>query len=381
MLSKVFAGKRGVLCRAREFTSAGTGQIREQVDGVRAYETSSLHPASSSPLCLAMHSVILYLLCIAAHILVLSLLSARRWHLSTDSGGHHPSLIPSNAIKLSGGVVAMWTLALPYAGPDDPLQQCGARVACFFFAFKLLDLAWTKSEEPPKLLQDRDRGSSGATTRARYVRLLLCEMRYHSFDIRAVQKARPMETASGKLVNTAIPPLVLVTAAYAFPIAETKCALLLCIIQNGLEGVHSLLHPRCPYSLFHRPFAAATLGDFWTLHWHASAVFLQSLAYRPCRKLVGRWFGVLSAFGLSGVWHGWAAAPLVDDERAMRLGLQVCTFFGMLGVGTIVERLVWGDRQGGMLQRVLAWMWALGWAGWCFRTLESHSKIAFLRKA
>ena len=282
-------------------------------------------------------------------------------------------------IKVSGLLVACGTLALPYRGPDDPLQQCGVRVVCFFYAFKLLDLALTKADDPPKLLRWSCKGRGAFMEQAEYVWLLLTEMRYHSFDNAAIQKGRPANQAGEDITNKVLPPLIIVTVAYAFPIAETKCLLLLCVIWNALEAVHSLLHPRCPHKLFYKPFSAATLGDFWTVHWHCSAVFLQSLAYKPGRRLVGRWSGVLTAFALSGVWHGWASMPLVDDEFALKLGLQVYTFFVMLGVGTLLERAIWRDKQRDLPQRCLVWGGSLAWAGWCFRTLECHSKIDFLR--
>ena len=325
-----------------------------------------------------MYGVTLYLLCVVSHIQVLSLLSARRWRLS-QSPAVRP--VPPLLINLLGIAVALATLALPYLGPDDPLQQCGVRVACFFYAFKLLDLALTKATNPPTLRNGKPNstGQADLSLHVKYVWFLLSDMRYRHFNIEVVQKGRPSHREKGRYTFAALTLVACAGAAWKLPIAETKCLLLLCLIQNTLEGLHSLLHPRCPYSLFYRPFAAASLGDFWTTHWHASAVFLQSLAYRPGRKLLGRWFGVLAAFAMSGLWHGWAAAPLVDDEYSVKLGLQVWVFFVMLGVGTLLERLIWQKQQGGILQRVLVWSWALGWAGWCFRTLECHSRIAFLK--
>lgn len=325
-----------------------------------------------------MHAVVLYLLCVSSHILVLSLLSARRWRLS-QSPTAQP--IPPLLINLLGSAVALATLALPYLGPDDPFQQCGVRVVCFFYAFKLLDLALTKASSPP-MFRNGDLNSNGPpafSSHVQYVWFLLTDMRYRHFDIEVIQKGRPSHGEAGRYSISAFTLAACAGAAWKVPIAETKCLLLLCLIQNALEGLHTLLHPWCPYNLFYRPFAAASLGNFWTIHWHASALFLQTLAYRPGGSLLGRWFGVLTAFALSGIWHGWAAAPLVDDEYTVKLGFQVWTFFVMLGVGTLLERLIWQKQQGGILQRVLVWSWALGWAGWCFRTLECHSRVAFLK--
>lgn len=325
-----------------------------------------------------MHIIPTYALCITSHIFVLSLLSVRRWQLT--NAPDRPLLVPSFSIRLCGSLAAVGTVWLPCLGPDDPFQQCGVRVASLFYALKLLDLALTKADEPPKLRNSN--GGDAVPEHVKYVWLLLTEMRYRAFDVEAAHKGRPSaRVAHRELASKMLPPVILTGVVYAFPIAETKCLLLLCLIQNGLEGVHTLLHPFCPYVLFYRPFVAATLGDFWTIHWHSSAVFLQSLAYKPVRRLLGRPGGIVAAFALSGVWHAWAAMPLAEEPHAVKLGLQVWIFFMMLGVGTLLERLVWRDKQGGWLQRVLVWTWSLCWAGWCFRTLEHHSMISFLRTA
>ena len=274
--------------------------------------------------------------------------------------------------------------------PNDPLAQCGARVVCFFYACKVLDLAIIKANMPPTRLES----GYGSTTRKEpakvetmmdhlvYAWLLLADMRYYSFDIAAVQKGR--QEPVGRLRSIAEPAtvtLILAPIAFLLQIPELLCLSLLMFLQANLEGLHTLLHPRCHHALFYKPLSASTMSVFWTTHWHACAnPWLQSLAYQPGKRYVGRWFGVLATFSLSGNWHGWASAALVDDDHAVLLGTQVWMFFVILGVICLGERLIWGKKQGGVLQKIVVWSLALMAAGQCFRTLQRHSKIDLLRK-
>ena len=289
--------------------------------------------------------------------------------------------------------MAILTFGLPYlTAQGDPLAQCGLRVVCFFYACKLLDLALTKADPPPVLLQT-DAGivrymATAVTNRkiwqdhAVYVWLLLTEMRYHCFDIAVVQKDRP--AAQRNYIRSVAIPLIEALAAAVLAIIiqlpKLKCFSLLLFLQCVLEGMHIILHPRCRYALFYQPLSASSMRSFWTVHWHAAALpFLQSLAYRPGRRYVGRWLAVLNTFSLSGAWHGWASAVLVDDQHAFLLGLQVLLLFVLFGVVCLAEQLVWGDQQRGMVQRSVAWGVAFIAAGQCFRTLQRHSKIDWLR--
>lgn len=55
--------------------------------------------------------------------------------------------------------------------------------------------------------------------------------------------------------------------------------------------------------LFYKPFAADSFSSFWATHWHAAAApFLHTLGYQPGKRYVGKWFGVLATFNLTGIW-------------------------------------------------------------------------------
>jgi len=256
-----------------------------------------------------------------------------------------------------------------------------------------LDLALARAEQPPTKLTTGTGGkrepASMTTTKDKwlYTWSLMSEMRYHSFDIVVQQKGRHAESTSAATAAawTYGPCLVLPTLAYAVPTPYTKVLALLLIIQLALEGVHTVMHPHCPHRLFHRPWAATSINEFWSTHWHACASpFLRSLAFKPAQRCVtpvfgkdaGNAAGVLAAFCLSGIWHGWTGAPLSISPW---FGVQIWAVFMAMGVGCLLERQIWAVRQGRMLQRVCVWMYVIASAGWCWKTLEQTSTLAWLR--
>lgn len=321
--------------------------------------------------------------CVSLHVVVVYCLATRRSALQSPRPFPRWRLV---AIQCLGASAALFTLAIPYINElNNPLQQCGLRVVCFFYACKLCDLAICKARDPPVLLQEDGQTDTLAPMltswdRATYVWLLLTQMRYRSFDIAVVQKGR-LSATDGKrsdLVHTLVPLLAIPALAYSFQTPATRCILLLLLIQHALEAVHLVLHPFCPNWLFYRPFSATSISSFWTTHWHAAAApFLQSLAYQPGKRIGGRWLGVLFAFSLSGVWHGWAASVLVDPRYGFWLGFQVLLLFVGWGVGCLIESVITG--KGGVLWWVVVWVYSASVAGWCFRTLECHSRIPWLR--
>ncbi|KAK3704708.1 hypothetical protein LTR37_013682 [Vermiconidia calcicola] len=121
------------------------------------------------------------------------------------------------------------------------------------------------------------------------------------------------------------------------------------------------------------------MAAFWTVHWHAGAApFLHSLAYSSGRRFVGKWFGVLAAFSLSGVWHGWASAVLVEEPYGLLLGVQVWALFVTMGIVCLAERWIWGEKQGGWVQRIVVWAIAIAGAGQCFRLEVTEPKSSLL---
>ncbi len=338
----------------------------------------------------------------ASYVCVLYLLAYKRSlqppyaHVSKETEGRKALQRVVQALAVVSAVAMLSFPHHPWITTTDPFLQSGLRVLCFFYACELLDLGLTKADKPPTRLISKDKLDDESERQPApmqtfrdwtvYSWLLLTEMRYRSFDIAVKQKGRPSNVTEAALDRkqhllwTAGPPLLLPALVFLLPSHATKCALLLLVIQYGLEGIHTVLHSRCPEPVFFRPFSAASLSDFWSTNWHAGATsFLQSLAYKPTLKLTGsRPAAVLAAFSLTGVWHGWAVAPV--STRPWLLGMQVTALFVGFGVGCLVERWIWGERQGGSVQRVCVWAYSLIGAGICERTLECSCRYDWLRQ-
>ncbi|POS80742.1 hypothetical protein DHEL01_v200882 [Diaporthe helianthi] len=175
------------------------------------------------------------------------------------------------ATRVTGLLAGLFTFAVPLVCPlEEPAVDLALRIPTFFYSAKLLDLAVARARTPP------------------------------------VPRGTEAEPCYG--------------------LAQVVAGLL--GIQLGLEGLHALLHRRCPNRLFDRPFASAGLVEFWTCRWHQGAQpFLYNLGYVPARGVASRLFGakagraagVLGAFGLSGFWHAWSAWALTRAEYSWQM--------------------------------------------------------------
>ena len=329
-----------------------------------------------------MHILSIGVACVALHVSPLGLLAIRRRTQTPYDAPYNPiwlRVLPF-FIKVSAGMAAVITLELPSLVNDAPLLQCGLRVVCFFYACKILDLGVARADTPPTRLLPNGNPASMQTTAdlALYAWLLLTEMRYLSFDIAIKQSSRIARDITLPFAAS----FILGILDYGFlQLPEVKCICLLLLLQGLFESLHLLLHPGCARPLFYKPWRAGTMSDFWSVHWHtAAAPFIQTLAYRPGKRYVGQWFGILAAFNLTGIWHGWATAALAEDGYAFAIGLRVWALFMMMGVLCLLERWTWDEKQGGMLQRIVVWTLSIGAAGQCFRYLQSHTTVPALRR-
>lgn len=274
------------------------------------------------------------------------------------------------ATRVTGLLGGVYTVALPLLSPfEDPMADVALRIPTFFYGCKLLDLAVARARRPPVLVGKS--GPAGWRAHAAYAWRLFTETRYASFNIAVDESARktPASVQEAGAAWTLVPWLAL-PLAYFFPAVSAEAQVIggLLGIQLGLEGLHCLLHPRCPNWLFCRPFASAGLLEFWTCRWHQGAQpFLYNLGYVPARGVAARLFGpasdaaraagVLGAFSLSGVWHGWSGARLVQAEYAWRVGAGLWFLFILQGLGCIAEKKL---RASG------ADRWRTGWRGRLF---------------
>lgn len=244
--------------------------------------------------------------------------------------------------RVFGIIAAAYFLALPYYAPGGPFAECVARAIFFACAGKILDLTVARVHKPPRILQGGKANPVTDQNRRQYVWLLLRECRYHSFDIAASEKERDRPASP---IWTFGPGIVIPLLVYFIPCSETRFLLVLLIIHAGMETGHTILHPSSPHPLFWQPFAAGSISSFWRTHWQQDAAsFLYSLAYAPAKEVVGRRFGkqagrvagVMAAFNLSGIWHGWAAA-CVSTAPDWYVGAVCCPWSVVLGGECCVE--------------------------------------------
>ena len=304
-----------------------------------------------------------------------------------NSGADDSKTIQRHARRARALSIISTALAIifPYnMGESDPLNQALIRNMCVFYSLKILDLAFTKTQKAPTRLLDRGRGKPATMKtfqdKSRYVWAMLTEMRYHSFDISVNQKGRKLPQAYNYSRASLIPFVCIPTITYLFPLAPFKAACLLLFLWIALEALHLIMHPFCPWPEFYQPFSAKTAGEFWSTHWHAGAYsWQQSLLYRPVRKVTGSpAMGILAVSTMTGIWHGWAAAP--TSEKPWSLGLQGFGLFILFGVSCLAERIIW-KKQGGIIQRISVWAFALLAAGSCFNTLECYSRVPLLKNS
>lgn len=319
------------------------------------------------------------------------------WSLAATLAGRRPARL---ATCVTGLLAGAYVFALPLlAAPADPILHCLLRVATFFAACKAWDLTLTRAGRPPVPLRGRDDvryGLVGWRDHARYVWLVLSEMRYASFDTTAAAAAAASASASAAVSKPARGPptpkptptpaaaplpsssrlstcglVAAVPLAFVWPVAEVQAVVGLCTIAAGLEICHALLHVGCRRPLFYRPFAATSPSEFWSRHWHQAAQsFLLSLGYVPAKNAVqslfgrgaGRAAGVLGAFSLSGMWHAWASFVVTTPESAWKQSIGLWGIFILQGVLVLFERGVLRDekwRRGWRQKLVVAAFWAV----------------------
>lgn len=285
--------------------------------------------------------------------------------------------------RITGIVAGIYFLVLPYFVPGGPLGECLARAICFACACKTLDLAVARAHKPPSVMENNKATLVSDQTRWRYIWLLLRECRYNSFDIAAIEK----RDGPASNVWTFGPAVVIPLLVYFLPCSETRFLLVLLVIHAGMETGHTILHPSSQHRLFWEPFAAGSISTFWRTHWQQDAAsFLYSLAYAPAKDIFARRFGkhagraagVMAAFNLSGVWHGWAAACVSTNPRRTAVGMWA--LFVAHGALCLVEHAIWGDRQGGIVQRVLVWSFAIWSTGMWIRDTEQRLEVQWLKE-
>ncbi|CAK4030395.1 Hypothetical predicted protein [Lecanosticta acicola] len=267
---------------------------------------------------------------------------------------------------------------------DDPLRHVAIRVLAFFNAAKVLDMAVARAADPPMRLENGvPIKVEGLKRRTEYIWLLASETRYHSFDI-AIHE--PGRKAPRDKLWTYGPLAVVPVAIYFFPRCVGLYVFLgLLVIQMSLELTHTIMHPGCEHPLFWQPLSARSFGEFWRVHWHSSAAsFLYTLGYKPVRAVASDYFGkdvskaggVLGAFCVSGIWHGWAAAAL--STTPWRTGTLAWAMFMGHGIAVVVENLLPKADGPSWAKRIFGWTIALWVAGLWIKDAMPRSNLPLM---
>ncbi|EIN09996.1 hypothetical protein PUNSTDRAFT_113285 [Punctularia strigosozonata HHB-11173 SS5] len=145
---------------------------------------------------------------------------------------------------------------------------------------------------------------------------------------------------------------------------------------SGIIGLSGYQDPEDWPPLFHKPYLATSLADFWGKRWHQA--FRRSfivIGAEPLRSLalavtgsrnVARAAGVLGAFLISGVLHDWGMWGMGRGTDPWR----VIGFFVLSGVGMILENAwerhilddgKWGKKRRLRVDGLGGWIWTIGW--------------------
>ncbi|KZV65527.1 hypothetical protein PENSPDRAFT_613897 [Peniophora sp. CONT] len=171
----------------------------------------------------------------------------------------------------------------------------------------------------------------------------------------------PTHPAGGTIFDPTLPPLL----RYGKVVAMTfLCPLGLCFsfqaTYNAVAAFSIAILRQKPEQwppLFHAPWRAESLGDFWGTRWHQ--VFKRAFitcGARPGFRIAGRAGGVVGAFFVSGLMHdfGTWGAGMGTDLSAITF------FFTMMGVGIALE-VLFAQSTGVKVRGPLGWAWAMAW--------------------
>lgn len=121
-------------------------------------------------------------------------------------------------------------------------------------------------------------------------------------------------------------------------------------------------HPTQWPPLFDNPLLSDSLSEYWSRRWHQ--LFRQCfvcLGFKPASLVAGRAGGVLGAFLVSGLLHDFGLWGMGRGTEPSTM----YTHFLMMGVGVVLEnawKYATGYRVGGMVGRVWAVVWLIGWS-------------------
>lgn len=261
-----------------------------------------------------------------------------------------------------------YSILPPDASVDFITQLGGAMWNAFDLLFNARGIGWDWGKHiyvPPK--EPGEGSSSTATSAIGHLIAFVQVQVLFDFVLFAQQSWTlhpshlPTHPAGGTIFDPTLPPLL----RYGKVVAMTfLCPLgLCCSFQATYNAVAAFSigilrqRPEQWPPLFHAPWRATSLADFWGVRWHQvfKRAFVVSGA-KPAARIAGRAGGVIGAFFVSGLMHdmGVWGAGMGTDLGAITL------FFTMMGVGCAIEGL-FKQYTGIKVRGPVGWAWAMVW--------------------
>ncbi|KAL4263189.1 wax synthase family protein [Pleurotus pulmonarius] len=130
-------------------------------------------------------------------------------------------------------------------------------------------------------------------------------------------------------------------------------------------------HPEQWPPLFHSPWKATSLNEFWTRRWHQlfRHQFI-SVGGKPMFFLLGRVGAVMGVFLMSGIFHHIGLWGMGRGSDFAYVG----GYFLMMGVGVVLEA-GWKKVTDSKVQGWVGWVWTMLWVvGWANILVDEWSR-------
>jgi hypothetical protein len=250
---------------------------------------------------------------------------------------------------------------------DDSLGPKQTVVDAGDLIFNLRGLGWNWSHGlhiPP---ETRPTSSRSAFLSVAFLDFLFWMFLWDTFHY-SVQWFSPLTIGSptgGTIFDAAMPPLQRYLRSSVITLlsgATVYCAITAVYLFFTICGVLIFRHDPLQWPpIFHAPWFATSLNDFWSRRWHQ--IFRDSFVSfggKPLFLLFGRAGGVLGAFLVSGILHDFGTWGMGNggDFRC------IAGFFVINGIGMILEhtwKRITGSPVGGYFGKLWTLLWLVGW--------------------
>lgn len=246
-------------------------------------------------------------------------------------------------------------------GPKQTLLDAGD----LFFNLRGLGWNWSHGLHIPP--ETRPTSSRSAFLSVTFLDFLFWMFLWDTFHY-SVQWFSPLTIGSpkgGTIFDAAMPPLQRYLRSSVITLlsgATVYCAISTAYLFFTICGVLIFRHDPLQWPpVFHAPWFATSLNDFWSRRWHQ--IFRDSFVSfggKPLFLLFGRAGGVLGAFLVSGILHDFGTWGMGNgsDFRC------IAGFFIINGIGMILEhtwKRITGSPVGGNFGKLWTLLWLVGW--------------------